>query len=987
MLKLPAFMHHQFGGETATVFQDSAQFWRFYIIPGFPQIRLTPEGNPYFMLVKYKLSDDSREDDPDLPAGGGYMVFDAELRISDDHREALVLALQPLVTEEYDRLKVEAREGSTTRKLEVKATLNDTLNPVWGGTGHHGQPREAAERTLDTSIDLAAVEQMVLPDEAPTVIFGEPLWKGGQVTMTAPTDPNLVNGEILSQPASLLGNNNASFNLNLTPNGATFMQKTLVGEDGSGVTDLSPIQVRYDLTMLAALPPARMHLSFDSGRVYTALQELFHEHDSSGCDDDYFTSETMMSAAKESGLIDLKIDMGGIVDEDLQQLLISQATKQATQLIESTFADVEQAPLEEWADEDVVNTGREIYRLKRQMDVDLKEFNQTTEIQTTIEHTISPNGTLAVFFRGRSDMDRFVREIDLDDDFFKTLRLSVRAFANWEQDQVSFVDVEVRYDQGGGLKTNTFTFTPAETDPQWWDPSLVDGVREYDYRWRVRFADQANPEFSAWQTESTRDLNISVESPGKLHVTVTGVGLDFEHVLDAVLVHLRYEDRRNDVALSSHSVLLTAERMSGEWIRELFAPFEQPVEYRVEYLLKNGNRTAVDWTRTDGPTQNLLIVRPDVDVLDVTLLPTGTWSGVIQSVVSLRYVEGEDTIDERYRFETREEFREWAVLLTNPDNRRFEYKVTSTFDNGDTQDTEWREADGDQALPVVVAGPPRLEVSVNGQVADYISTPVIKVDLAYDDPAGESDVAAFSFQSATDVHLWSVRRRADGPTSYRHRTTYFPMEGDPVETEWEEDTTELLFVKKHTIPKVGAEFIPTAVDFGVSNVVEVGIAYSDPARNVEVEESLVFTGAAPASQQWFLPVSEASPRDYTYAVTYWYPDGSHLTRDPVTMRKSKIVLPPAPRPTTGPTGGTQPPTGGGTPPTGGGTQPPTGGGTQPPTGGGTPPTGGGTQPPAGGGTQPPTGGGTQPPTGGGPGSPVGGGPGSPVGGGTQPPVA
>lgn len=1002
MLKLGAFLHHQFGGATATVFQDDVQFWRFYVIPGFPQVRLTPEGNPYFMLVKYKLSDDSREDDPDLPAGGGYMVFDAELRLSDEHRAALEAELQGHVDEEYARLKAEASQGSLTRKLEVKATLNDTLNPVWQGRGHHGGVREPGERELSTSIDLGQVEQLPLPPEAPKVVFGEPLWVGGQVTMTAPNDPNLVRGEVLSQKASLLGNNNASFNLNLTPNGATFMEKTLVGEGGTGMTDLSPIQVRYDLTFRAKLPPARMHLSFDSGRVYTALQELFHEHDSSGCDDDYFTSETMMSAAKESGLIDLKIDMGGIADEELQQLLMSQATKQATELLKTTFADVDREPLEEWADEDVANSGREIYRLKRQTEVELKEFNQTTEIVSTIDHTISPNGTLAVFFRGRSDMDRFVRTVDLNDDFFKTLRLSVRAFANWEQDQVSFVDVEVRYDQGGGLKTNTFTFTPTATDPQWWDPSLVDGKREYDYRWRVRFQDQAEPEWSDWASESTRDLNISVESPGKLDVTVTGVGLDFAHVLDAVLVHLRYADPSQDVAMVSQSVLLTAERASGQWIRELFAPYEQPVEYRVQYLLKNGNRVDVDWARTDGPTQNLLIVRPDVEVLDVTLLPAGAWTGVIQTVASLRYVEGADTIDEQYRFETREEFAEWAVLLSNPANRRFEYKVTSTFENGDVQNTEWREAEGDQSLPIVVAGPPRLEVSVNGQVADYVSTPVIKVDLAYDDPEGRSEVAAFTFQTAQDVHSWSVPVGEDGPRSYRFKTTYFPATGNAVEQDWRPETTNLLLVPRFTIPIVGAEFIPAVIDFARVTAVEVAIDYRDPTRGLAVQESLVFTPSAPASQSWFLPVAETSPREYTYVVTYWYPDGGQASRDAVTMSKSKIVIPPAPArdgaavPTGGGTvptggtppmgGGTTPPAGGGTVPPTGGTTPPTGGGTLPPTGGTTPPAGGGTTPPTGGGTlpptggtTPPTGGGTPPPTGGGgPGTPVGGGPGTPV---------
>ena len=78
----PSILHKQFAdGETVTVFQDDDKFWNFCLIPGFPTVRMDPNNNPVFQLIKYNFSDESREENPDLPRGGGYMVFDSELKV------------------------------------------------------------------------------------------------------------------------------------------------------------------------------------------------------------------------------------------------------------------------------------------------------------------------------------------------------------------------------------------------------------------------------------------------------------------------------------------------------------------------------------------------------------------------------------------------------------------------------------------------------------------------------------------------------------------------------------------------------------------------------------------------------------------------------------------------------------------------------------------------------------------------------------------
>ncbi len=890
MLKLPAFMHKQFpSGETVTVFQHDHKFWHFYLIPGFPTVRTDPQNNPVFMLVKFLLSDQSREENPDLPRGGGYMVFDSELKVKEDHQKEIVDELKPLVRQEWERLKSESNK--TVRELNMFANFNDTIGEHWKKKGHEGTPRASADQESNTTLRIPAPDSPPPPEQLPEIVIGEPLWTSGKVTMNAPSAPGLVSGKIGERRASLIGNNVAAFSLDLTPDGASFMEQTLVGSDGAGASDLTPIQVAYELTMLAKLPPATMYLKFNTASLYHTVQELFHEHNN--CSDDYFTSESMMSTAIEAGMVTIKIDAGGITDEDTLQMLMQQATSTVQELLANRFATKERVPMEEWATEDVAESDNEVYRLKQVTEVDMTDFEQTMEIATTIEYTIAPQGTLQAFFKGQKDMAPFVRVVDANDPFFMTLGLKARAFANWEEDDVAFVELEMKYDHGDQLKVQTFTFTPESKEPMEWDPALVEGKRDYQYRSRIGFEGREAGEWSRWEKTTTRNLNIAVETPGKLAVEVSGVGLDFENVLDAVLVHLRYADPANDVPMAGQSILIAKDRPSGTWNRQLFAPWEKPLEYRVEYLLKSGTSIEKPWTKTEGPTQNLLVTRPNVDVLDLTLIPAGAWTDVIQAVLSLRYIDGSYNRDAQFNFAKPEEFKKWAVLLLNPRQRKFEYKVLATFKNGDMQETAWLTREGDQALPVLVEGPPRLDVKVTGAVLDYASTPLAKVDLEYDDSQGVHEVESIALQKPTDVVLWSVPLRKDGPRTYRSKTTYFPIEGDPVAQDWDVTETELIVVPRYSIPKVGADFSPALVDFATTPAVEVNLSYDDPQRSVHERMTLVFTSKE--HQKWFLPVADGASRAYDMTITWYFPDGTQRSTTPVKIEKPAVLIPPAPR--------------------------------------------------------------------------------------------
>lgn len=886
MLKLPA--HRSYPG-LATVYADDEKFYKFYVIPGAPRVRLDANGNPVFMLIKFKFADGAAAD-PNRPKGGGYLVFDSELALPPEQMEPIRKDLEADVHQRWEELKAE--RNPKVKRLKFKAVYQDPqLNGLWSGTGMAGGgPMASAllgdEATLSIPNDTSDNEPV--PPEPPPVIFADPMWTKGTVTLQAPSNPGLVIAATKEVTASLVGSNVAAFAMDLTPEGATFMQKALVGDGGA---DLTPLQVRYDLEFIARLPPATTYIHFRTMDVFHSVQELFHEHDN--CSDDYFTSEKMTSQAIAAGVVTVKVDTGAITDPTIIQSMQQQATNKVQELLKERFAKKERAPMESWGD-DVASSSDEVYRLKQVSEIDATDYTDTVTLETATKQPISPQGTLATFFAGvdAAEIKKHVREVDLDDPFFHTLDLTVRAFARWKEDEVAFVEVELKYEVSGTLKTQSFTFTPEDGAPKRWDPALINDKREYSWRWRYAYVGRAPGEWTSWERRTGRDLNVSLDSPGLLNVEVTGVGIDFANIVDAVLVHLKYEDPVNDVPLGTRSLLLTKDRVSGNWQRRLYGPWAKPLDYRVEYLLQTGTSLDLGWQKADGPSENLLIKRPEVDQLDVTLLPAGPgWDLAIQSVASVRYSDGDYHRDAQFAFKANTEFKEWSVLLLDPSKRTYEFQVVSTFKNGDVQQTAWQSRVSDGAIPIIVEGPPRVKATITGLLIDFASTPVVEVTVQYDDPARADLRAAqtFSLQANASTHVFTTLRRPDGPRNMRYKVTYFPLEGPPVERDWRDEPGDVITVERYTVPRVGADFVPALLDFAVTPVVEVDVAWSDPQTGQRGNQTLTFTDKT--KQGWFMVVPDTAPRAFTVEITYYLADGSTVKTAKITTEKTSLTIP------------------------------------------------------------------------------------------------
>jgi hypothetical protein len=875
-----------------TAYVDDTQFWKYYLIPGNVSIRRDAKNQPVFLLIKYAFSDQDREENKNLPHGGGYMVFDTELSIPKDALDKITKQLQQEVNDTWNQLKAIAEsQGQSVQGAGISSFHN--LN---------GAKTSASLSVGDVLLGLGPDRPEAPPgDKAPTVIIGTPTYTKGTFHIMAPQSEGLISHRVAEGPVSLTGGNIVSANMDLTAAGATFMEKTLTNLDGSGGTDLTPIQALYELKFWARVPPVKVTVTADSRSLGMSVRSIYHDYEGNGCDEDSMThSDQQLKMAVDSGLIKVQIDAGTLsLSDDFLQEIRSSALKTVMDQIKENFFDKKPAPPppEDDKTKDFINSDQDVYYMKSELNFDSMHFGYSETLQSIVEWPVNPQGTLQTFLAGVSaqEMKKYVRVVDLEDQFFKSLGLTATVFADWANEPIAFVEVQIRYNGNDENnqpveKVETFTFTKDHTS-DFWDPSLIGSKREYEYRWRMAYIGKEAGEFTDWETDTTPRLNLSIANVGKIVLPVLAGNIDFAQVTKQVQVDVDYSDPGSGVPEEIVTLVLNNSALEKTYSRYIYTNWDQPIKYRTRFFLKNDQSVETDWQQTQS--RQLLINEPNtINRLDVQLVPAGSWDGVQQTVVNLRYSDAVNNVfsDTVFNFKSTDEFRTWTVIIKDLVKRKFQYKILASFKDGSAPyQTNWLDADGDQALPVVVKQAPRLAVKLLPNLLDFKVTPIVTVTLHYDDPqANLHKVDTFPFSAATEA-TWSFPIADDSMRKYRSVVTHNTGDGQEIKQSEVSTDETVLVVPKLLVPEIAVEVHPKVISFVETPVVEVDVNYQDPDHNFTGEETLVFTATDP--QKFRFQVDKNSPRDYTITVTYYLADGKVVTRAPVTLNNSKIVIP------------------------------------------------------------------------------------------------
>lgn len=850
MLQAPAFS--KING--VTIFSDDALFYKFYPIAAAPDIRLDKNGHPVFLLVKYAISDEDRLANPTLPAGGGYLNFDIQFDVPEADLKEIQKQLQPVVDAQWKRLK--------------NGTPEEQARPGVAGT-----------------------------TEAPKVEFGTPTWTGGKVAMDAPQAKELVSARVSEAEPSLLSGNIAVFNMDLTPAGATFMQRTLVQPSGTAI-DLTPIQVSYDLKFWARLPAVRIHVKADSQKIHQYVRKVLDGRGIDYCTTyDFQHTDINEDTLKMSGAIDVQIDTGsGSLPNEVIEELRNYSLDLVKQMIQSSFFTSNPPAQPADVDPSKFSGGGTKKYFKKDYSAAEMKIDFSLEQRSVVEWTIHPQTTLETFFHGMTpdEIKQYVRQIDLEDDFFKNLQLTVRAFTDFADPNVADVEVQVHYegtDENGQSREKNITFTFTSPDPQKWSVSLIGSQREYQYRYRVGFKGQDAGPFTGWASSKSPDLNVTAPNPGKIDLAVLAGDVDFDALVKQLQVSVRYEDPEAGVDREEKVVLLNATRQEDRYQRTIFKPRGKPIQYRTRFIMKSGEvREDDNWQSTNGP--QIVINQPFLDVLRVSLLPAGDgWEDVIAVPVELKYEDmgNNYNVEDSLPLKSKEEFKTWKVYLRDRNVRDFRYRWQASYKNGHLEESGWKSGSGTGTYPVIVTRQ-GLRIMLLPDLLDFSASPITEIHMRYK-AAGVDLQETFKFNDKP-AQTWSIDVPQGAPVEYTYQVTHHPAGGGTIVLpEITEHDTVVVIPPYHapSAGKIPVQVFATLVDFSTTPIVTLDLRYDDEGNNVHTVGALTFTDNK--TQTWEVNVKDVNQKQFTYKLSYFTSDGLEHPQPLKAQDAPRIIIP------------------------------------------------------------------------------------------------
>jgi hypothetical protein len=574
---------------------------------------------------------------------------------------------------------------------------------------------------------------------------------------------------------SLFGNNVSTFALELPPEGATFFEQAMQGQGGA-------VSIVYDLWFWARLPPIRINGYFHASKFYSFYQTI--DTDWNLWSEDSYR-ETIREQMISSESMTFDFNWGGVTDEKIRGPIRDWTTRSLEDSVErNMIAAVAPVPDDQRKLPDgIEDVTRDITNTQiSNVSIHYKE-SQTVEWNVAPQG-ILPNITSLVDSEGNAiKWSDYARVIDLDDPFFKMLR--VNAFVNADFANLPIHSVEVKLIYNGRPMPNLTEGEP-EGEVVLNNPEAVGkfGAFVENNNWKYKYSYQVNYRGASRQFQSPEietnegNLTIGVDDVGLLAVDVSAGDLNWTE-LDRAAVTLTYSDEENGVAPIEEQFQLTQAAPETRIQRVIFQPMRKNYKYRVKYFMKGGKE--YQGPEFEGRSQKLFIN----DVFDarqtVAVRGIGDFTGRIQTIfVDLEYQDAANgyTLTKSQALTGASPFFEWTFPVINDKGGKVTYKATVAYKDG-TNETlpPTLAASNTIVLPPVVEA--FLEVQVVADLVDWTQVRLVRVALSYADPdnkVAQSKDLIFSPTNKANT-TWKVELKNKLQDQFTYTVTYYLTSG------------------------------------------------------------------------------------------------------------------------------------------------------------------------------------------------------------------
>ena len=722
-----------------SVFPDESDPLQYYYLPMMPHLTMVTDSAtnvsaPQIQLIEYEGS-----------AGtGGFIDFDVNIGIDP-------AALSEVANQVERQMKL-----NSTPRLSPVVFVDGSVKLLMLGA-------ESADPTAAGGTSGAATAG------APSAVA-----TSTTVPVSTAGPQFVVKIENAAKPA-LYGDNQASFSVQLDQYGATIMEQALQGQ-------LAPIAVIYSLQFLALRPAFHVHLTADWNRVQTYLDSQY----SGGFL--FFSSSIEKTVDKliEDKVINIQVDTF-VTESDLGSTGTSdrdRAVAECYELVKTNFFESSLPPPnpnqpDNWSKanqtfnnvSDIALTGGAAalacfsYKSVDLSRTDQKSLNFDLTERTAVLRTIYPqahlSGLLAELQKKGVDLSRFVVKVDLDNPFFQRRKVTVLSYADFQDDSIASIDVNLTYNGIVQSVSLTSSGTPSAVD---WSSVLVNGQmqRPVSYNYTVNFKNvdttQRPGKLVSGNLTAIGDV-LDVEPRNDLYgvtvVPIRAFGFPWDRY-PSVEVECRYIDKANGINLVP-SAVMNSQNQEVDWSLFVCDPTLRSFDYRLTYSLAAGGTTVSPWITTNAAKIDVL--DPFPTKIALTVLAALDWTAFVEALVFVAYPSKTSPIAQQSFTlnQANATGPPFEVDRQDPTQNLIYYEARLVRANGQVW-TVPGSVTSDQYLILQDGMKGHQIVSIVPQQVDFAASQIAGIDaqLRYVDPANSLNVTeSVSFTSSTDVRTFS----------------------------------------------------------------------------------------------------------------------------------------------------------------------------------------------------------------------------------------
>ena len=256
------------------------------------------------------------------------------------------------------------------------------------------------------------------------------------------------------------------------------------------------------------------------------------------------------------------------------------------------------------------------------------------------------------------------------------------------------------------------------------------------------------------------------------------------------------------------------------------------------------------------------------------------------------------TLAREFKLDKNEQTAMWTEAIHENPTNGYEYKVDWLQKDGSILPGEWTRSSSSR-LRLNQPTQDQLKVSVicSGNFkdgSDQLSQ--IGVSLLYKDPANHyTEEGQLVFTDDKVMQSWSVDLRNPDLRDYEYRYTMVYKDGMvrqvPEGGGWLKGEPGFVTVGERYLLRV--EIFPSLLTYSdTAKIVQLDLSYSDPANNIDEQDSYVFSAQDNAKKTWRVRGMTGGPKQYTSQVRYFSSTGAVNNLPAVTQEAEVIVLPP-----------------------------------------------------------------------------------------------